>query len=686
MVRIGVEDVGRGRGDDGHSGGGTLLGMPSPSAERPETPDPRHWGFDWRHALPTRDTIQRHIPALSWLPSYRFRRDALGDLMAGLIVGVFQVTEGLAYALLANVPPVYGLYVPLMTAVVYFFLGSSRHLSVGTESLIALMIGTVVSRHVDLASEGHEAEAVRIATVLALMVGCTMVLMGLLRWGFVTLFMSPALISGFTTGAAFHIVMSQLWHLVGRKSPSYPPSFGFVRELARILGDVPHYNAAAFVCGVSSLVLLAIVRFFNKGGRITSHGIRWPWSPDAVASTIPFPGELLVVAVSTVVSFTTHLPEKYDLDILGPISQQLPSPGMSAISVHQFTDIIGEAVLIAVVGLILSYSFARSVVPKEECHIDGNQEFLALGMCHIVGAFFGSFMCVGSVSRTAVAYSAGAHSQVFSLVAALVCLLVILVLAPALTYLPKAALAAIVIAAVARLFLQFKDAVRLWKIKKTDFAVWVGTFTGVLLLGVVAGLAIGAAVTVIALLWATVRPPVLSLGRIKRTSSYAPLRTESGSPAEDVEEVPGVKIIRFTGNLYFANTEYFLSATLRAVGLASDKEGLMRIDPRKSVWTFELPVGNKPTNVIVLDCSSFTDIDSAAADALCEFGTIIRENGVKLLLAGVPVGVHKVLNRSRLGEIIGRDAFLPGVHEAVLHATFNIAGGDAAVGGEQTSL
>ncbi len=545
---------------------------------------------------------RRIFPGLALLRHYR-RNDLGGDLAAGVTVAVMLVPQGMAYALLAGMPPVTGLYASVVPLAVYALFGSSRHLAVGPVAMVSLLVHVGVSR----LAESGTAEYLSLVLLLTLMVGALKLAFGLLGMGFLLHFVSRAAIGGFTSAAAILILFSQLRHLLGVPLPTDPSALRVFLALLHRLGDIQPLPLAI---GLGSLAVLFL------GQRLSRH----------------FPGPLLVVILATFGAWYFRL-DQLGLATVGIVPQGLPPLSLPALTPEAFVSLLPTALTIVFVGYMESLAVAEAMAAKDKYRIDPNQEFRALGLANLAGTFFSSFPVAGGFSRTAVNHQAGARSPLASLLAASFVLLTLLLLTPLFRFLPNAALAAIIIVAVAGL-IEFRELRHLLCIKRTDGYTFLLTFFFALVLGIEEGILLGVAFSLLVFIWRSAHPHIAELGYLQQEDVFRNIRRYP-----QVRTFPGVLLLRVDASIYFANLE-FIKDHLRAMSAE-------RPDLR---W-------------IVFDLAAVNDMDAVAIANLEEVIANYRQRGIEILFAEVKGPVRDLLERAGWHEKFhGRTEFLSVKH------------------------
>jgi SulP family sulfate permease len=529
----------------------------------------------------------RFLPILGWLPGYH-RGVLRHDLVAGLTVAVMLVPQSMAYAALAGLPPVTGLYASVVPLVGYALLGTSGSLAVGPVAITAMMTGAALA---PLAG-GDPARYAALAGLLALLVGGIQVAMGLLRLGVLVNFMSHPVLSGFTSAAAIVIAASQLKDLFGLDAARVETFPQIVRSVWESVGTAHGLTILVSTVAVGGLLLLR--RHLPK-----------------------LPGPLLVVAGVTVASAVFSFGER-GVKILTEVPGGLPVPALPALSVVDVRALLPSAFAVALVAYLEGIAVAKALAAKSRQHVDANREAVAVGAANLSAGVFQAFPVAGGFSRSAVNFAAGARTPFATLVTALVVALTALVLTPAFHHLPKAVLAAIVVVAVLGL-VDREGAVRAWRARRLDGMAVLVTFLVTLVFGVEPGLAAGVGFSLAVFLWRSTRPHIAELGRVPGTSTYRDIARYAG-----LETDPRVAVIRVAGPLYFGNAQVLED---RLLGLAEQRDGL---------------------DGIVLDASAISDADADAVHTVAESRHRLDDRGVALHLVTVRGPVRDVLHRAEV--------------------------------------
>uniref|UniRef100_A0A8C5WUW8 Solute carrier family 26 member 4 n=1 Tax=Laticauda laticaudata TaxID=8630 RepID=A0A8C5WUW8_LATLA len=478
------------------------------------------------------------FPILEWLPKYRIKEWLLSDVISGISTGLVATLQGLAYALLVAVPIGYGLYSAFFPILTYFFLGTSRHISVGPFPVVSLMVGSVVlsmapdekflltnsnltgmngTAGIDIIS--RDAQRVLISSTVTFLVGIIQLVFGVLQIGFIVRYLADPLVGGFTTAAAFQVFVSQLKIVLNVSTKNYNGVLSIIYTLIEIFQNIRTTNIADLVAGLLTIVVCMAVKEINDRFR---HKI-----------PIPIPIEVIVTIVATGISYGVDFEKKYNAGIVKSIPRGFLPPQPPA--VEMFGDMLASSFSIAIVAYAIAVSVGKVYATKYDYAIDGNQEFIAFGISNIFSGAFSCFAATTALSRTAVQESTGGKTQVAGIISAFIVLIAIVALGKLLEPLQKSVLAAVVIANLKGMFMQVCDVPRLWRQSKADAMIWVFTCIASIILGLDLGLLAG---LIFALLTVVLR----------------------------VAEPEGVKILKFSSPIFYANIDGLRSSVKSTVG------------------------------------------------------------------------------------------------------------------------
>nr|AKN21608.1 slc26a-4 [Schmidtea mediterranea] len=494
---------------------------------------------------------------------YKWKTWLLLDLIAGLIVGTMQIPQSFAYAQLVGIQPIYGLYLAFFPVMVYYFFGSSRHISIGTIAIVSLLSGSFLeqslidfplntTKTVGNVSASVQNEAIKASRVagLTLFVGISQLIMGVFNLGFLTKYLSDPLISGFTVGSAIIVFSTQLKYCFGVTIAKYYGIFSVWNTLIAVCKQLPNTNIPTFVLTAISIILLAVTK--NVINPILMKKIHFP-----------IPIELLVVVAGTVSSQYLDLHNKYNVSVVGTIIQGVPAPVIPVID--NMSNYISNIIVTAIIAFSVSISLGKMFAKKHGYKIDATQEFIAFGLMNIFSSFFYCYPSAGSVSRSAVQEAAGGKTQITSLVSVILILFVLLFIGPLFQPLPNCILASVIIVALKSMLMKFVELKELWLFSIWDFSVWMVTFLFTIFLDVQYGLIAGVALSIISIVLRTQSPNSHILGQISGTDLYKNVAVYG-----DCHEIPGIKIFRYEGSIYYACKDHFKKIALYKDFLRSD--------------------------------------------------------------------------------------------------------------------
>ncbi len=551
--------------------------------------------------------LGRWVPALATLRTYQ--RSWLGkDLVAGLVLTAVLVPVGMGYAEAAGLPAIYGLYATIVPLMAYAVFGPSRILVLGPDSSLAAIIAATI---VPLAA-GDPDRLVALAGMLALLTGALCILAGLARFGFVTDLLSKPIRLGYLNGIALTVLVGQLPKLLGFSASGD----GLVRETISLVQGIAQglTNWTAFAIGAACLVIIFVCKRW------------WP----------RVPGVLVAVVGATIVVGALNLATTAGVAVVGPLPPGLPSFQIPIVSLADLGTLAAGAIAITLVSFADTSVLSRTFALRGGYEVDENQEIIALGAANVAAGFFQGFSISSSSSRTPVAESAGAKTQLTGVVGAL-CIALLLIFAPNLLQnLPSAALGAVVIAACVSL-VDVKGVVRLYRLRRSEFVYSIACFLGVALIGVIQGIFIAIGLALLAFIWRAWRPYDAVLGRVDGLKGYHDVTRHP-----DARRIPGLVLFRWDAPLFFANADIFHDHILRAVA--------------------EAPT---PTRWVIVAAEPVTDIDVTAADMLSALDDELQRAGIELGFAEMKGPAKDRLKQYGLFHKFGDDLFFRTMGQAV---------------------
>lgn len=553
--------------------------------------------------------MYRLFPIVDWLSNYK-RQDFKGDLFAGLTVGIMLIPQGMAYALIAGLPPVYGLYASIVPQIIYALLGTSRQLSVAPVAMDSLLVAAGVSV---LAAEGTDAY-IAFAVLLAFFMGAFQFLLGVLRMGFITNLLSKPVISGFTSAAAFIIGLNQLKHLLGiqlEKSNKVHEVFW------NAIQNISQTHIITLFVGILGIVLIKISKRLHKN----------------------LPGALLAVIIGTAIVYFLRLDE-IGVTIVADIPAGLPSFILPNFSLGQFGELIPLALTISVIAYMEAFSVAKAIESKRRNYkVMPNQELIALGAANVMGSLFQAFPVTGGFSRSAVNYQTGANTPLASIMSAGLVALTLLFLTPLFYYLPNAILAAVIMVAVSGL-IDVAYAKQLWIDSKIEFGLLLLTFVITASFSMVIGIVTGIISSILVLLYKAAYPHIAPLGKVKDHHEYRNLNR-----FKDLETWDHLLVFRIDAPITFINIQFLKGYIENAIR------------------------GSNTVKTIILDAGPVSHIDATGAAGIRDLISFFNDRQVNFLLCDVIGPVRDVLYRTGLIKEIGEDSIFLSLDGAVKFAT-----------------
>ncbi len=544
------------------------------------------------------------VPFLDTIKEYKKSWFA-GDLMAGLTVGVMLIPQGMAYAMLAGLPPIYGLYASTIPIIAYALFGTSRQLAVGPVAMIALLISSGVGAMAEIGSD----QFVSLAILLALMVGLIQLLMGVFRLGFLVNFLSHPVIAGFTSAAAIIIAFSQLKHLLGIKIPR-----GKVHEtIHNVYHQWNEINFPTLAIGLIAIVMLFSLKRISK----------------------KIPGPLVAVLLGMGAVYIFGLTEQ-GVKIVGSVPGGLSGFAMPEINLDVMINLLPIALTISFIGFMESIAVAKAIQAKhKDYEVIPNQELIALGLSNIFGSFFKSFPVTGGFSRTAVNDQAGAKTTLASIISAILIVITLLFFTKYFYYLPNAILAAIIMVAVIGL-IDFKEAKHLWKKDKADFWIFLITALCTLILGIEQGILVGVVLSLSLLIFKVSYPHMAELGKVPDSNEFMNIER-----FDDLQRDKEFLIFRFDARLFFANANSFRDFIFN------------KIKKRDTI------------RYVIVECSALNSLDSSAIHMLRDLDDNLQSQGIKLCFSSVRGPVRDILKTNNILVDKNLDRFYLTIWDAI---------------------
>ncbi len=539
-----------------------------------------------------------------WITSYS-RSYLAGDLNAGITVGIMLVPQGMAYAMLAGLPPVFGLYASIFPLLIYAFLGTSRQLAVGPVAMDSILVASGVGV---LASAGSE-QYVSMAVFLALYVGIIQIIMGVFKLGIVVNFLSKPVIAGFTAAAALIIGGSQLQHIFGLDSSGA----SLLDTLSQLFYHVQEINLPTLIIGLMTILSIQAFKKYHP----------------------KLPAPLIVVTLSTLIVYIYRL-DRRGVSIVGEIPSHLPTLQIPHFTWSQVGDLSMIALTIAIIAFMEAYSVAKAIEEKhKDYEVLPNRELIAIGAANIFGSLFRGYPVTGGFSRSAVNDQAGAKTQFAAIISASIVLLTLLFLTPLLYYLPKAVLAAIILVAVLGL-IKIQEPRRLFRLDKVDFVAYFLTFTITLGFGIKSGILSGVVFSLLMVIYRLSYPHMAVLGKVPSTKIFRNI-----DRFENIETEKDCLIVRLDAPMFFANCAFF------------KKRILEYIQAKPHIKT------------LIIEASGINHIDSSAVQMNLELQKELHRQNIRMMYADVKGPVRDLFHRYGLFDKFGKDNFYITTYKAV---------------------
>ena len=570
--------------------------------------------------------MQRYLPFIGWLKDYR-KENLVRDLLAGITVSVVLIPQSMSYAMIAGLPPIYGLYAACIPPIVAALLGKSSQLATGPVAIVSLLTFSSVLPY----AKPGTPEFIAMAINLAAIVGTFQILMGVFKLGFIMRFVSHPVIIGFTNAGAIIIAATQMKHLLGIQVKDSEFIFPILVDIAK---NIIQTNPYTLAIGVLSLAIIFIGSRMHKG----------------------FPGAMIAAIITILISYFFNI-DHYGVSIIGAMPAGLPSfslPFMEYLgpltkettsdlphllttltNLESIFRLIGPGIIIAVVGFVEAMAIAKSISERTKEPVDLNQELIGQGAANLVGAYFKSYPVSGSFSRSAVNLQAGGRTALSNVFSGLLVLLTLLFFTATFYYLPKATLAAIVISAVIGL-VRHEQFLKLYKTNKSDGIVAMVTFAFAFLTKPDYAIFIGITLSLLLFLWESMSPRMIVLTRDPRSEIFV------NAEKKNLPTCPQILYIMPDFSIYFANAEFFREHVLDKVRKYSN--GL---------------------KCVLLDLEMVNKIDATGIDELKEMINVLNKMGIGLYISNVKGPVDEVLENAKVKDMLKQDKWYVSKADAI---------------------
>tara|TARA_B100001057_G_scaffold270457_1_gene270641 strand:+ start:1891 stop:3621 length:1731 start_codon:yes stop_codon:yes gene_type:complete len=548
--------------------------------------------------------MKEYFPILKWGP--RLSKKAIkNDFIAGITVGIMLVPQGMAYAMLAGLPPVFGLYAALVPQVIYAFMGTSRQLAVGPVAMDSLLVASGLAA---LNLSGIE-EYISMAIFLAFFMGAIQITLGFLRMGFLVNFLSKPVISGFTSAAAIIIGLSQLRHLLGAPFETTNKIHLLIIDFFQKSSQI---HIETITIGLLSILLLVFLKKINPS----------------------IPGALIAVIAACL--WMNFFGQNSGVAIVGNVPEGLPSFKTPQIELSNVSRVFPLALTLSLIAFMEAISIAKVIEENKDYSVIPNQELIALGSSNIIGSLFQSYPVSGGLSRTAVNDQAGANSGLALIISSFIVGMTLLFLTPLFYFLPYTILASIIMVAVFKL-IDIKTPQKLWKSSKSEFYILLFTFSMTLFVGITQGILLGVLSSLLLLVYRSTEPNISVLGKITGTDYFK----DTDRFAEDIETFENLLLLRFDEQIYFCNSHFFKEQLLDRVSQKGEK-----------------------LNTVILSSGGINYIDSSGMKIISEIVNILRLKGIDFYVAGAIGPVMDSLVRSGIARKIGGQYFFANTQQA----------------------
>ncbi|XP_006237973.1 anion exchange transporter isoform X2 [Rattus norvegicus] len=605
------------------------------------------WGkMHTPHREDIKQWCKRRLPILEWAPQYNLKENLLPDTVSGVLLAVQQVTQGLSFAILSSVHPVFGLYGSLFPAIIYAIFGMGRHVATGTFALTSLISANAVERLVpqsnrNLTTQSNssvlglsefELQRIGVAAAVSFLGGVIQLVMFVLQLGNATFLLTEPVISAMTTGAATHVVTSQVKYLLGIKMPYISGPLGFFYIYAYVFENIKSVQLEALLLSLLSIVVLVLVKELNEQFK---RKIK-----------VVLPVDLVLIIAASFACYCTNMENTYGLEVVGRIPKGIPPPRAPPMNI--LSAVLTEAFGVALVGYVASLALAQGSAKKFKYSVDDNQEFLAHGLSNVIPSFLFCIPSAAAMGRTAGLYSTGAKTQVACLISCIFVLIVIYAIGPLLYWLPMCVLASIIVVGLKGMLIQFRDLKKYWNVDKIDWGIWISTYIFTICFAANVGLLFGVVCTIAIVLGRFPRAKTLSITDMKEME----LKVKTETYDENSQQI---KIISINNPLVFLNAKKF-SADLMKI-ILKETDGSQALDDvskcEQNTLLSPLPNGSCTEEAsqpcpsekysLVLNCSGLTFFDYTGVSTLVELYLDCKSRSVDVFLANCTASLIKAM-------------------------------------------
>ncbi|GMI92753.1 sulfate transporter 3;5 [Hibiscus trionum] len=577
-------------------------------------------------------TIQYFIPLFEWLPNYNLRLFRY-DLLAGLTITSLAIPQGISYAKLANIPPVYGLYSSFVPPFVYAVFGSSKHLAVGTVAACSLLLSETIGEKAS--PKDNPTLYLHLIFTSTFFTGIFQTALGFLRLGILVDFLSHSTITGFMGGTAIIICLQQLKGLFGVKH--FTTNTDVVSVLRAVFRHRDEWRWQSAVVGLIFLAFLQFTRYVRQ----KRPKLFW------VSAIAP----MVVVVVGCLFAFFAHA-EKHGVAIVGDLKKGLNPPSIQYLNFDpQYLPVTVRAGLVTgLIALAEGIAIGRSFAIMKNEQTDGNKEMIAFGFMNIIGSFTSCYLTTGPFSKTAVNFNAGCRTAMSNVIMGFFMMLTLLFLAPLFSYTPLVALSAIIMSAMLGL-INYQEMIHLFKVDKFDFVICMAAFLGVSFISMDVGLMLSVGLALLRALLYVARPAAFKLGKIPNSNLYRDTEQYPGSTP-----IQGILVLQLGSPIYFANSTYIRERVLRYI---QEEQG----------------VSDSRTDVIehlLLDLSGVSSIDMTGIETFVELRRILVSKGIKLVIVNPRVEVLEKMTLAKFTDVVGKESFYLSIEDAVQSCRFSL--------------